>query len=296
MIPKERAMRPLALLLVLALPLLGGCESEDPDRHGNSDVNDTAPDPSDAEGDTDAVDVPSEADAVTPDAIDTVEPQPDTADPGPDTIDVGPDPGPDLVDISPDPGPDTIDAGPDDQGGEVVDFGFDVRLPQAHEFVCEVPWGGTETYEWSDADWICTFDVGATHGYVYLQSTPSECIVTMGSVPGYTGQAGWISIDGQVSELGKPGYDWGGNHHNDSISFDWQGKHYEYYHSSFGFGWRSCQNVDCLQVYSADGGALEDDGCTTDRTLPAVCSGVKPDGTWDPLVDTFEKCLGDPNR
>lgn len=32
------------------------------------------------------------------------------------------------------------------------------------------------------------------------------------------------------------------------------------------------------------------DGCTTARSLPAVCRQVKENGTYDELVDTFEDC------
>jgi len=290
-------MRNVLVLFVFtaaALFVLAACEASSGDKDGvATDVAEASdglvPDVADV-----APDAVPEAVDVVPDLAPDVPAPSDVegTDVAPDAVDVTP---PDVIDATP-PDPSEVegDPGPQDQGGEVVDFGFDVRVPQVHSYACDGPMGTVQMNE-PDADWICTFDVGDVHGYVYTQATPTGCFVTMGAVPTYTGGSGWISIDGQVSPLDKVGYDWGGNHHNDAISFDWNGKHYSYYHSSFGFGWRACQNADCIQVYAGGGATLEDDGCTTDRTLPAVCSQVKADGTYDALVDTFQKCPGDPN-
>ena len=82
---------------------------------------------------------------------------------------------------------------------------------------------------------------------------------------------------------------------NDSILFEWEGTGYKLYHSSFGFGWRACHPPDCVQVQDAMGGSVTEDGCTKERTIPAICKQVKQDGTIDALTDTFEPCDGDPN-
>jgi hypothetical protein len=267
----------LLLLLMLTVSGLVACEADS----GRADA-----------GPVDAVDVPVDGsvdvpvDALVPDAAEPVEPAPDTVEPAPDTVE----PTPDTVE----PAPDVPDVGPDDQGGEVVDFGFDLRVPQWHDYTCESGWGTTPMHE-LDTDWLCTFDDGGQQGWLYTQATPTGCFVTMATTPTYTNDGGWFSDGAEVSAVDAPAYDFGGGHHNDSLEFDWNGKHYNVYHSSFGWGWRACQNMDCLQVYGA-GGELETDGCTTDRTLPVVCVQVKEDGTHDPLVDSFEKCLGDPNR
>ena len=71
------------------------------------------------------------------------------------------------------------------------------------------------------------------------------------------------------------------------------GTSYRYYHSSFGFGWRRCQPMDCVQELRSDG--VVDDGCTPARTRPIVCVEIAEDGTEPALLDTFEKCLGDPD-
>jgi hypothetical protein len=280
------------LLLLVAVSGIVACEADS----GRGDA-----------GPVDAVDVPVDGsvdvpvDALVPDAAEPVEPAPDTVEPAPDTVEPAPDtvePAPDTVEPAPDtvePAPDVPDVGPEDQGGEVVDFGFDVRVPQWHDYTCEGGMMGDVEMHELDTDWICTFDDGGQQGWVYAQATPTGCFVTMGATPTYTPGGAWFSDGAKVVAVDKPAYDYGGGHHNDSLAFDWNGKHYKVYHSSFGWGWRACQNMDCLQVYGA-GGALETDGCTTDRTLPVVCVQVKEDGTYDPLIDTFEKCLGDPNR
>ena len=278
------SMKRLFVLLALGagvLLVVAGCEASSGDKDA-SPVDTVTPDtPDTVSPDVTDTAAPDVTDTASPDIADTAAPDiADTA--APDVTDTG------APDVTPDPGP-------QDQGGDVADYGFDVRVPEMHTYTCEGGWQGSTEMSEQDADWICTFDVGDVHGYVYTQSTPTGCIVTMSANPTYTGAGGWISIDGQVSPLTNVGYDWGGNHHNDSMSFDWNGKHYSYYHSSFGWGWRACQNVDCIQVYGGDGTTLETDGCSADRTLPAVCSAVKADGTYDPLVDTFAKCPGDPN-
>jgi hypothetical protein len=95
-----------------------------------------------------------------------------------------------------------------------------------------------------------------------------------------------------VSAVANLDYNWGGNHHNDSLEFDFGGRHFRGYHSSFGWGWRQCRPMDCLVVTTMTGDPVED-GCTCDRTVPLVCVQVLPDGTWPALVDTFEVCPGD---
>lgn len=186
------------------------------------------------------------------------------------------------------------DAGPGDESGDLgPDFGFDIRVPETHSLECTgggMP-GGPEKMDVLDTDWICTFDYAGMSGHVYVQSTPAACVVLWDALPEFDSQ-GWISLDGKVSELAGEYYDWGGNHNNDYFEFDFDGKHYRYYHSSCGFGWRKCFPMDCI-VVSAPGGGIIEDGCGEDRSLPAVCMPIKEDGTYDPLIDAFEKCPGD---
>ncbi|TNF36001.1 MAG: hypothetical protein EP329_05650 [Deltaproteobacteria bacterium] len=176
------------------------------------------------------------------------------------------------------------------------DLGFTIRYPQTHHIACDsgTPDFPAEDIDPIEADWLCTFAYGGESGYVYVRATPTGCVVTFSGNPVFDDCAGWIALDGTVSPLTEVGYDWGGNHHNDSITFGWGGKRFTYDHSSFGFGWRACQEVDCLVVHDASG-TLVEDGCTVDRTLPAVCRQIAADGTWGSFEDTFAPCAGDPN-
>lgn len=174
------------------------------------------------------------------------------------------------------------------------EFGFTIRIPGMHSVECPAGgFGPPGPVEFPDADWLCTFAHGGKTGYVYVQSTPTGCIQTMGAVASFTSK-GWFSDGTTVTALAAAEYDWGGNHHNDSLAFDWNNLKYKAYHSSFGWGWRACQDMDCLVVNQPSGDLIED-GCTTARTLPIVCEPILADGTHGPLVDQFAKCAGDPN-
>lgn len=167
-----------------------------------------------------------------------------------------------------------------------IPVGFEVRKPQERTVSCD-----GEELTLMDMDWICTFDHNGKSGFVYIQSNMTSCEVIMSASPVFTSAGSWISIDGEISETTAANYDWGGNHHNDFLEFTYSGTKYKYYHSSFGYGWRSCQNMDCIQV----GDPVTEDGCTKERTLPAVCQQVQADGTVGSFKDLFEPCAGDPN-
>jgi len=167
------------------------------------------------------------------------------------------------------------------------DWGFDMRVPQTRTLECA---GGT--HEFDDMDWLCTFPLQNVTGMIYIAATPTDCFETMSVVPSFEAR-GQIEIDGAISDLSSPMYDWGGNHHNDALDFDWDDQHFRMYHSSFGMGWRSCQPMDCMQVFESFGGEMVEDGCTCDRSLPTVCVQVQKDGTWVEFDDTFAVCDGD---
>lgn len=176
----------------------------------------------------------------------------------------------------------------DIQDGDPIEneWGFDMFAPTSAEVDCD---GTAQVFE--DMDWLCTFEVDGTSAMVYAASRATSCLVTMSYVPLFETQA-WMWRNGAVTALEGALYDWGGNHHNDQLEFQWEGQRYLYSHSSFGFGWRSCQEMDCLQVTGTDG-ALVQDGCGCDRTLPIVCRQVMADGTWGDFTDTFARCNGD---
>jgi len=173
--------------------------------------------------------------------------------------------------------------------GGVADFGFEIRLPQTHVITCndEPPVGFTAEQEFSDTDWLCTFDDDGIQGTIYVQSTPVECNWEMDAVPAFATTLAQISIDGQLYPLQSAQYDWGHTHHNDFLVFEYGGTSYEYNHSSFASDLYACQPMDCMLV---DDGQSLVDGCTAERTLPVVCVPVQEDGSYDELVDTFEPC------
>ena len=148
----------------------------------------------------------------------------------------------------------------------------------------------------TDADFICAFSYKGATGHVYVQNTATGCEGGgMSNLGTFTSPGSWMSLASGVAAMSGGSYDWGGNHHNDSLEFDYQGKHFRMYHSSFGYGWRKCQPMDCIQVTAGVGGDIVEDGCTKDRTLPIWCSQVELNGSYAPPVDAFKKCAGDPN-
>ena len=167
---------------------------------------------------------------------------------------------------------------------------FKVRTPNQESYVCESPMGTTETI--ADHDVICTFKHGKAEGFVYMQGTPNSCSGFMQMFPVVDNPKIQLYVNGAEAKVSKATYDWGGNHHVDEISFVYDGKKYAYNHSSMGFGWRPCQEMDCIKVYSADGELVED-GCGLDRTIPIVCNVVDKDGKFGSFEDQFQVCEGD---
>lgn len=163
-----------------------------------------------------------------------------------------------------------------DSGG-VEEHGFAVRRPGE-----------------KDLDWLCTFNGTRAPAYLYVRLHQTGTQKTgIAETPLYTPELAQLSIDGEVSSLENVQYDYGGGHHNDSLSFDYGGERHSYYHSSFGFGFRACRPMDCRNVYELGATSPKEEGCSADRALPEVCVSVDPDGTHAPLTDSFMKCKGD---
>ncbi len=183
-------------------------------------------------------------------------------------------------------------------GGELCangEFGFQFRKPGSHSILCDsYPPGYPEDPQvFTDVDWLCTFDYDGTQGHVYIQATPVSCKFVMSAEPSFSMGTAQISIAGSPVDVSNALYSWGGNHHNDTLSFEHDGYRFVYDHSSFGWGWRKCQPMDCLRVYQ--GQQLIENGCTVDRTLPVVCEQIRSDCSHESLEDDFEPCPGDPN-
>jgi hypothetical protein len=184
-----------------------------------------------------------------------------------------------------------------DAGGVSNAFGFAMRLPVEHTLSCVgVPPHDQDQIVRSDMDWICTFRHGGIAGHIYLQSTPVTC-VSFGLSQGaeYEGHGAFISVDGRVSATSDAGYDWGANHHVDSLGFSYDGRYFRYGHSSVDYSFHPCHAMDCIRVFDRQGGTLIEDGCTSARSLPVVCHRVEVGASYDTgdFTDTFARCPGD---
>lgn len=173
-----------------------------------------------------------------------------------------------------------------------ADHGFCIRVPQVRDVPGETWSGEPNSYPELDLDHVCTLNYGTLRAFVYVQARDTYCVEMQGCSS--TVDGAWISVDGVVSPIGAT-YNAGGNHHNDSLRIDYGGREFNYYHSSFGYGWRACQPFDCTEVYELGGTTLIENGCTVARTVPQACVRVGADGTVPPLVDNFAHCPGDPN-
>jgi hypothetical protein len=183
------------------------------------------------------------------------------------------------------------DSDSDGDTGVENPWGFDIRIPTSRTLSCEGD-DRTEVAEFPDADWLCTFSFEQSEGVLYVASSAVDCTLIMAAQPIYEAVAAGVFVDGEVSPLEDVEYQSGGNHPNDSLEFTFYDQRFRYDHSSFGFGWRACHPMDCVQLLTASGDMTED-GCTCDRTLPVVCVPVGEDGTWPSFEDHFAICPGD---
>ncbi|MBN1773236.1 MAG: hypothetical protein JXB32_18385 [Deltaproteobacteria bacterium] len=188
------------------------------------------------------------------------------------------------------PGDGAGDTGGDSPAEDVTyvpnEWGFDIRVPDPDALTC---WGCFTSGTFGDQGRICSFSYDGLSAIVYASSRACH---PEGAMPPEYATAAQLASGGAVVPLEGATYSYGTNHFNDSLEFDYAGLHLRFFHSSFGSLWRRCQPMDCFQVYDSTG-TLVEDGCTCERTLPAVCVEIQPDGTWAELVDTFEVCPED---
>ena len=180
---------------------------------------------------------------------------------------------------------------------------FKPRTPKKEVFTCKSEQGhGIEWEEKFDQqDWICTFKYSGKEGFVYVQGTPTDCEARFSLLPTISVDTAVLYVNGKYESVKDLTYEWGGNHHNDKFRFTFDGKVYEYFHSSYGWGGRSCQEMDCMRVFESDGTTLIEDGCKTFdddlsevRSLPVVCRFADvEDGSFGSFKDEFELCMGD---
>ena len=144
-----------------------------------------------------------------------------------------------------------------------------------------------------EKDLICSFKYDGEEGFVYVQSNPTKCI---GSelTPVYDVHKAEFFVNGSKQEITDVKYYGGGSHGTYSIRFTYKGKVFDYGYSTMGMGGRPCQDVDCMNVYEADGKTLVQNGCVKrERSLPVVCRHAKKDGTFSSFEDTYHICESD---
>lgn len=181
----------------------------------------------------------------------------------------------------------TLDGGRPD--GNLA-FGFELRAPLLHQVPCSGPGCPAPSVEAEEIDYVCDLRYGALDHYLYVQARPVSYVGFMGY--NYEVDGAWIS-DGTTATPITAVYNFGGNHHNETITADVPGYQVRYDHSSYGFGFRQCQPMDCLVVYQSGPGAEVENGCNRDRSVPAICKPVRADATLEAFVDTFMRCPGD---
>jgi hypothetical protein len=173
--------------------------------------------------------------------------------------------------------------------------GFTLREPATATVTCSSGIS-SDPAELFDEDYVCTFEHEGVSGYVYSQATPLDCTFLMSAVPTDFDTTVLMTLDEkQLTPLENAVYSHGGNHMNNTLEFDFGDYHYRLAHSSIGFGGRTCQPPDCIQVYELDATTLVDDGCTVDRTLPITCAAVETVEPPPSLDTVFAPCPGDPN-
>ena len=168
---------------------------------------------------------------------------------------------------------------------------FDTRVPNQEALFCMDSTAYTVFKRYvEEKDLICSFEYDGDEGFVYLQSNPTKCI---GSelTPVYDVHKAEFFVNGSKQEITDVKYYGGGSHGTYSIRFTYKGKVFDYGYSTMGMGGRPCQDVDCMNVYEADGKTLVQNGCVNrERSLPVVCRHAKKDGTFTSFEDTYHIC------
>ena len=168
---------------------------------------------------------------------------------------------------------------------------FDTRVPNQEALFCMDSTAYTVFKRYvEEKDLICSFEYDGDEGYVYVQSNPTKCI---GSelTPVYEVHKAEFFVNGSKQEITDVKYYGGGSHGTYSIRFAYKGKVFDYGYSTMGMGGRPCQDVDCMNVYEADGKTLVQNGCVNrERSLPVICRHAKKDGTFTSFEDTYHIC------
>lgn len=194
-----------------------------------------------------------------------------------------------------------VDGDSEAADGESVLFdGFSLRIPQSRSLTCsdDQAAGGQP---WYDVDYVCRVAYESLEVELYLQATPSDCYSFGAPIFVADHQRLWIKQNGAISEApsGSFVYDYGGRHHNDSLSFTVAGQHYTLWHSSMGWGGRVCTSPDCLLICKeglscawGETDSIAVNGCSREAGSGApatkiLCEQVAADGSVPAFLDLW---------
>lgn len=297
--------RLLILFFAIALLAVSGCNSDDDTTDGDATDGDAT--------DGDATD----GDVTDGDISDGDEPQPDGDVTDGDVTD-GDETDGDIADgDEPQPDGDVPDGDMtdgDETDGDIIDGDlesdeFQIRVPQEDVLTCTEDITEIEEY-FDHIDYLCAFEYDSKEIELYIQSEPTECFGIWSAT--YEVSDAWIKIDGEISST-EAAYDMGGNHRNDTISFEMGGNTFHIWHSSIGFGWRVCSPPDCLVVCNEGvecdndgafglvglGEGIAENGClrasgSGPPPSRVICGRIAYDGSVPDLHDPWSEKPGDP--
>ncbi|MBN1944508.1 MAG: hypothetical protein JW797_02480 [Bradymonadales bacterium] len=213
-------------------------------------------------------------------------------------------PVPDLLpddDLGPDDAvtPDSVDCQVSDWDPDGAIEPFTIRVPQERTVMCTYPEEDPQETAFYDQDLLCRFEYECTWFDLYLQATPTGCVSTGFPYPSFDepgAVSAWIRVAGQISPI-EATYDYGGNHHNEWLTFTLDDQRFRIAHSSIGCGGRACAPPDCLQLCASTGPCEANadvvvNGCARETgsgppPLPVICVTINADGSVPPLLDPW---------
>jgi hypothetical protein len=181
---------------------------------------------------------------------------------------------------------------------------FIIRVPQEHTLTCTGT-GGGQIAQFMDIDQVCRIANAALNVDLYIQTTPTACTTAGWVVPTTYGASAFIKRNHTIEPVAVASYDYGGNHHNDTITFTLDNETHVLWHSSIGYGGRRCAPIDCQIRCGTNPTCDEYSGFTVNGCeraagsgpppLPVICVVVNADGSLPPLLDPWTAHTGYPD-
>ncbi|MBI5545365.1 MAG: hypothetical protein HY901_15885 [Deltaproteobacteria bacterium] len=148
---------------------------------------------------------------------------------------------------------------------------FTLHAPEERTVTCD----NGDVAAFTDVDYVCRLEHRFLNGYVYVRATATDCYSSRWPI--YTSEV-QVSENG-VASFADGYYDYIPNHHHQYIHVEWQGHCLELWTVASTLE-GPCLPFDCAVVVSCTTPPqwLEN-GCGSDRSIPASCQLVKADGT-----------------